>query len=160
MAGAAADYERNKDANLRDQVALIESLPATLQARILADAGLTELLEPAKTKLVFESAPLPPASVKRIKGRRSAATEPCYAELIVSRNFYQKSALHGSTLASDFTWKDFRRGRPRIVSDEMRSGLAHFPPERLDQTEQAREDVARAFADNVREFVRKMMKRR
>lgn len=161
MVGALADYEQHKDANLRDQVALIEGLTPVKQARVLAAAGVPELLGMAGAQIVFQNDPLAERSIGKMKARRSNSSAPCYAELIVGRNFYQKSALHGRTLATQFTFKDFRTGRSeaRVVTARARNPVAGFPPQRPEDAEAAERGLAEAFAANLREFANKVRRR-
>jgi hypothetical protein len=158
IAGAIADYEQNKDANLRDQVALIEGLTPIVQAKLLADADLPTLLGLPDAKLVFQARPLPARAIAKDKARQSRSTAACYAELIVARNFYQKSAVYGRTLASQFTFKDFRgnSAKPRMKSASARNPVSHFPPERPEDADRARQGLAEAFAANVRAFAKKV----
>lgn len=160
IAGALADYERHKDANLRDQVALIEGLSPVVQAQLLAQAGVPDLLGMAGARLVFESGPLAVRTIGKVKTRRSDSTADCYAELIVSRNFYQRSTVYGRTLATRFTFKDFRGGRSetRPVSAQARNPVTHFPPERPEDAARAQQGLADAFDANLREFVKKVRK--
>jgi hypothetical protein len=162
MAGALTDYERNKDGNLRDQLALIEALTPPVQARLLSEAGLAALLDLPDARIVFESGSLDRRSVSRMKTRLSSSAAPCYAELIVRLNFYQKSALYGRKLNSDFTFKDFRGGRSeaKIVSARAGNQVPHFPPATLAETELARGELEQAFTANIREFARKVAARR
>lgn len=160
IAGALADYERHKDVNLRDQVALIEGLSPVVQAQLLAQAGLPELLGIPGARLVFRNGPLPVRTIGKVKSRRSDSGAVCYAELIISRNFYQRSTVHGRTLATRFTFKDFRAGRSetRPISAQARNPVAHFPPERPEDAARAQQGLADAFGANVREFAKKVRK--
>lgn len=160
IAGALADYEMHKDVNLRDQVALIEGLSPVVQARLLADAELPELLGMPGARIVFESSPIAVRTIAKVKTRRSDSAADCYAELIVSRNFYQRSTVHGRTLATRFTFKDFREGRSeaRAISAQARNPIVHFPPERPEDAVLAQQGLAEAFGANVREFAKKVRK--
>jgi hypothetical protein len=159
IAGAAADYDRHKDSNLRDQVALIEAMPPAAQARVLVDAGLPAALGLGEALVRIESRPRAPASA-RARARGSDSQRQCYAELIVSRNVYASSPLYGRTLTSHFTWKDFRKGKPRVASVRIRGKLTRFPPKRDEDAEAAQQDVRNAFAANAQALVRKLVSRR
>jgi hypothetical protein len=159
IAGAAVDYERHKDSNLRDQAALIEALPPAVQARLLADAGLPAALGLGEAKVVIASRSLAPESAKAHE-RPSNPERRCHAELVVSRNVYANSPLHGRTLTTHFTWTDFRKGRPRLVRAKIRGKLSAFPSEDPKEAEAARRDVQNAFAANVQGLVRKLIAKR
>jgi hypothetical protein len=156
--GALADYERNKDLNLRDQVALIEVLTPPAQAKIMADEELATALGMAGARTVFESRPLPRREIRKLEQRLSAFTGPCYAELIVTLNFYQKSALHGRMLTSHFLVRDFRTdaSRPRLRKKKESSRLTDFPADADAAEAAARQDLLRAFADNMRTLLKDM----
>jgi hypothetical protein len=160
LAGAIADYEQHKDMNLRDQVALIEGLTPIVQAQLLAAADLPTLLGLPGARVVFQTRPLPVRSIAKDSARRSRSTAGCYAELIVARNFYQKSAVYGRTLASQFTFKVFRpdAAKPHMVSARARNSVSDFPPARQEDAERAQQGLAEAFAANVRTFAKKVRK--
>ena len=160
-AAAAADYEQNKDANLRDQAALIEALPPRAQAEALAKADLPALLGMAGARVTFESRPLEARSIARERGRRTASKAACYAELIVRLNFYRRSAVYGRQLTSHVAFKDYRSGttEAKIVSGKETSAVPFFPPTTAADEARSREQLADAFVANVSEFARKAGKR-
>ncbi|HKT14526.1 MAG TPA: hypothetical protein VJR87_03885 [Allosphingosinicella sp.] len=162
VAGAIADHDRNRDQNLRDQLALIEALTPATQARLLAAADLPAHLGMAGAEVRFESAPIETRSIGRRKERRTTSHAPCYGEFFVSLNFYQRSALHGRTLTSHFVWKDFRGGKAqtRIRKGKADHPVPHFPPWGTADEGAARNELAEAFSANVRAFVGKVGKER
>ena len=161
-AGAAADYERNKDVNLRDQAALILALPPGAQAQALSEADLPAILGMAGAKITFESRPLDARSIGRDRRRRTASKATCYAELIVALNFYRRSAVYGRQLTSHFAFKDYRSGatEAKIVGGKETHAVPLFPPESTAMEAQSHEQLAAAFVANVTEFARKIGKRK
>jgi len=160
LAGAMADYEHNKDQNLRDQVALIEALTPVVQARLIADADLPKLLGLAGASLVLESRPLGRQPAAPPKARRSASSAPCYAELIVSLNAYRKSSLYGRLLVTSFIFRDFSggAGKVRTVTGRGSNAVPHFA--RLDTGDaEAKRELGDAFAANLRTFAAKAARR-
>ncbi len=158
IAGALVDYERNKDGNLRDQVALIEGLTAPVQARLLSEAGLAGLFGIPGASVRFESRPPARGTAKNAQ-RHSSSTATCYAELIVTLNSYQKSTVHGRRLRTHFIFKDYRGDRLRSVSAKKASALRHFPPASAEEAERAQRDLMQAFKTNLTEFAEAVLTR-
>lgn len=162
IGGAIADYRRNRDGNLRDQVTLIEILTRPLQARAISEADLPSLLGMPAARLVFESASLEPGSIGAVRTRRSGSTAPCYAELIVALNMYQSSPVRGRRLTSHFSFKDFRGGKDKAkpIKGRASAAITLFPPQSPAAVDPARDEIAQAFAANVREFVQSLGRKR
>lgn len=158
MAGALADYQRNKDENLRDQAALIQALTPPVQAQLLDQAGLAALVGVPDARLVFEAQPLDTRTIETGKTRHSASAAECYAELIVAENVFRSSAVRGASLATRFVFRDFRKDRrkPRIVSGQTRSAVGEEPAQGAEGFEAWRARLARAFASNVNGFAKKL----
>jgi len=157
IAGALQDYERNKDERLRSQAALIVALPPQRQAAVINAMNVQRELGLDPARLVFERGSIDAKEAKHSRGRLASSGAACYAELIVSRNIYKASPLHGQTLSTELAFRDFRNGRTRIVS--------RTETVRLKETERPPDEpaVAVAFETNVRAFVerqRRLLKRR
>lgn len=86
--------------------------------------------------------------------RLSGSTAECYAELIVTQNFYQKRAIYGRSLNNRFIFKDFRMGKTKadLVKGRGGNGLTHFPPKTTDESEAAEQELRTVFAANFTEF--------
>jgi hypothetical protein len=109
-------------------------------------------------KIVFETAIADRNITTKAETRLSSSTAPCYAELIVTQNFYTKKAIYGRSLNNRFIFKDFRTGKDKANLVKGRGGnwLSHFPPKTTDETEAAETDLRNAFTKNFLEFTKGM----
>jgi hypothetical protein len=153
-AGAYADYRSNRDASLRDQVALIEALDLPHQAQAVMAVDMPHLLGLGAVRLVFETSNLDLRTAPKQHARLSASTAPCYTELVISLNQYRRSAVRGASLKTELTFKDFRNGKLQIRRASQASAVHHFPASKPEQDAQAKQDVRDAFAENLRAFAR------
>lgn len=159
VVGAYADYRSNRDATLRDQAALIETLTLPQQAQAIIAVDLPHLLGMGQVRLIFQTANYDPRAAPKQRSRMSESTTPCYAELIVSQNEFRNSAVRGASLKSELTFKDFRSGRLRITTAGTASRLSHFPAHMPDEDAQAKQDISDAFVANLRAFARRVERR-
>ena len=155
IVGAIADAAANKDRNISETDYLKEALGPKFQIAALGTIDLvSELKLPAGTTVTFE-APIEDRKIStKEKARLTSSAAPCYAELLVTQNLYQKKAIYGRSLNNRFIFKDFRTGKTEtnMVKGRGGNGLSHFPPKTTDETEAAEADLLEAFTKNFLEY--------
>jgi hypothetical protein len=152
--GAVADAAKNKDRNVNDAEYLKEALGPRLQVQALKSIDLIAALKLPPSQIIYETPIADRKITTKATTRLSSSTAPCYAELIVTQNFYQKTAVYGRSLNNRFIFKDFREGKTKttLVKGRGGNGLSHFPPKTTDETEAAEQDLRDAFSKNFLEF--------
>ena len=155
MIGAIADAAKNKNRNISEGEYLKEALGPEFQKRALQSIDLVaELNLPEGTAIMFEE-PIEDRGIStKSKTRLTNSNAPCYAELLVTQNLYQKKAIYGRSLNNRFIFKDFRDGltETNMVKGRGGNGLSHFPPKTTDETEAAEADLLQAFTANFLEY--------
>jgi hypothetical protein len=154
--GAIADASANKDRNISETEYLKEALGPRLQIEALKSIDLVKELKFAPSQIIYET-PIADRKVStKATNRLSTSTAPCYAELLVTQNFYTKKAIYGRSLNNRFIFKDFRTGlsKTKLVKGRGGNGLSHFPPKTTDETEMAEKDLRDAFAKNFVEYAK------
>jgi len=155
--GAVADAAKNKDRNVSEAEYLKEALGPRLQVQALKSVDIVAALGmPASTVISYET-PIADRKIStKATTRLTSSTAPCYAELLVTQNFYTKRAIYGRSLNNRFIFKDFRIGKTntKMVKGRGGNGLSHFPPKTTDETEAAEQDLREAFAKNFTEFAK------
>lgn len=156
IVGAIADAAANKDRNISEAEYLKEALGPRLQVEALKTLDLPASLQLPPSQIIYE-APIGDRKITtKATNRLSSSTASCYAELIVTQNFYTKRAIYGRSLNNRFIFKDFRGGKTKtkLVKGRGGNGLAHFPPKTTDETEVAESELRSVFAKNFIEFAR------
>lgn len=157
VVGAIADAANNKDRNVSDAEYLKEALGPQFQVTALQTIDLVkELKLPQGTAILFETPIADRKITTKVKTRLSQSTAPCYAELIVTQNLYQKAAIYGRSLSNRFIFKDFRTGKTQADLRKGRggNGLSQFPPESVAERPAADADLRNAFTKNFLEYSR------
>jgi hypothetical protein len=154
--GAVADAAKNKNRNISEAEYLKEALGPRLQVQALKGIDLPAQLKLPPSKIVYETAIADRNITTKAATRLSSSTAPCYAELIVTQNFYTKKAIYGRSLNNRFIFKDFRTGKDKaaLVKGRGGNGLSAFPPKTTDETEAAETDLRTAFSKNFVEFAK------
>lgn len=158
IVGAIADAAKNKDRNISEAEYLQEALGPKFQVRALESIDIVSELHMPEGTAVFYETPIADRKVTtKVKTRLTDSTAPCYAELIVTQNLYQKKAIYGRSLNNRFIFKDFRDGKTetKLVKGRGGNGLSHFPPKTTDETEAAEADLLAAFTANFIEYSNK-----
>jgi hypothetical protein len=103
-----------------------------------------------------------PAVAGRNRGRHAASASPCYAELIVTRLFYQKAAIYGRSLRASFLFRDFTDDAAAAFTFAGRggNGLSQFPPENEAAVETANAELVSVFKANFQEYARNLTRQR
>ena len=160
--GAVADAAANKDRNVSETEYLKEALGPRLQVEAMNRLDLVSLLKLDPSQIVFETPIADRDITTKAANRLSSSTAPCYVELIVTQNLYQKKAIYGRSLNNRFVFKDFREGKDKakLVKGRGGNGLEHFPPKTTDETEAAEDELRTVFAANLTEFANGMTSRR
>lgn len=159
IVGAVADAAVNKDRNISEGDYLREALGPKFQVASLQSIDLvSELKLPEGTAISYEEPIADRKITTKAKTRLTESTAPCYAELIITQNLYQKKAIYGRSLNNRFIFKDFRTGKTSaaLVKGRGGNGLSHFPPKTTDETEAAETDLREAFTKNFLEFSAKL----
>ena len=157
LVGAIADAANNKDRNVSDAEYLKDALGPQFQVAALQSIDLVkELKLPPGTAILFETPIADRKITTKVKTRLSQSTAPCYAELIVTQNLYQKAAIYGRSLSNRFIYKDFRGGLTQANLRKGRggNGLSQFPPQSVEARPAADADLRAAFTKNFLEYSR------
>jgi hypothetical protein len=152
--GSMIEASANKDRNVRDAAYLKEALGPRLQVEALKSVNLTGALKFPPAQVIFETPIADRDITTKAESRLTKSTAPCYAELIVTQNFYHKAAIYGRSLNNRFVFKDFRANpeKAKLIKGRGGNGLTHFPPANTDETEAAETDLRTTFAKNFIEF--------
>lgn len=154
--GAVADASMNKDRNISEAEYLKEALGPRLQIEALKSIDLVANLKLQPSQIIYETPIADRNITTKAQSRLSSSTAPCYAELIITQNFYTKKAIYGRSLNNRFIFKDFRGGKTQaeLVKGRGGNGLSHFPPKTTGETEVAEKELREVFAKNFEEFAR------
>jgi hypothetical protein len=154
--GAIADAAKNKNRNISEAEYLKEALGPRLQVQALKGIDLPAQLKLPPSKVVYETPIADRKITTKATTRLTSSTAPCYAELIVTQNFYTKKAIYGRSLNNRFIFKDFRTGKDKaaLIKGRGGNGLSSFPPKTTDETEAAETDLRNAFSKNFVEFAK------
>ena len=148
--------------------AQVDALRGADVAGTLGLTGYTIVVEPAvPSDAAAKADPAIKAALRTMdaklrKGERlSAATTPCYAELVGGDLLYVKKPLVGTNLFAKWTFRDFGQsgaGMPRSFSGQVKNPLAVFPAKTPDQVDAARADLRDAYAKGFAEYVAKKVR--
>lgn len=154
--GSIADASANKDRNINEAAYLKEALGPKMQVDALKSIDLVAALGLPPSQVIFETPIADRKITTKATTRLSSSTAPCYYELIVTQNFYQKAAIYGRSLNNRFIFKDFSGGRTstKLVKGRGGNGLSYFPPKTTDETEQAEKELREVFLKNFLEFAK------
>lgn len=175
--GALIDHEATKGTVATVTQQMHDDLPPEAQVELLRSAdvaaslglaGYTIVVEPAvpsdaagKADPAVKAA-LRAMDAKQRKGERlSAATTPCYAELVGDHIFYVKKPLVGTNLFVQWTFRDFGRDggpKPRRFPGQVKNPLKAFPAGTPEQADAARADLRDAYAKGFVEYVAKKVR--
>ena len=156
VVGAVADAASNRDRNISEAEYLKEALGPRLQIEALKSIDLISELKLQPSQIIFETPIEDRKITTKEKKRLTSSTAPCYAELIITQNFYTKKAIYGRSLNNRFIFKDFRGGKSeaKLVKGRGGNGLSHFPPKTTDETEVAEQELRDVFAKNFIEYAK------
>ncbi len=152
--GAIADASANQSRNIGDAAYLKEALGPKMQVEALQSVDLVAALKLEPSQVIFETPIADRNITTKVQNRLSSSTAPCYAELIVTQNFYKKAAIYGRSLNNRFIFKDFRTGKTTtgLVKGRGGNGLALFPPKTTDEAPAAEQELRDVFVKNFQEF--------
>lgn len=159
VVGAIVDAESHKDGNISNAEYLKSSLGPENQVIALKSVDLPAALRlPAGTQVIYETPVADRAITTKARTRLTSSTAPCYAELLVTQNFYIKRAIYGRSLNNRFIFKDFRGGGnvANLVKGRGGNKLSQFPPESVAERPAADADLRGAFTKNFLEYSRSM----
>jgi hypothetical protein len=154
--GAIADAAKNKNRNASEAEYLREALGPRLQVQALKSVDMVGALKLPPSRIIWET-PIADRKIStKATTRLTSSTAPCYAELLVTENFYTKRAIYGRSLNNRFIFKDFRTGKTKtnMIKGRGGNGLSQFPPKTTDETEAAEADLRGAFSKNFLEFAK------
>jgi hypothetical protein len=155
VVGAIADAAAHTDNNISDAEYLKAALGPEFQVSALKTIDLVkELNLPAGTQISYETPISDRGITTKATTRLTSSTASCYAELIVTQNFYKKAAIYGRSLNNRFVFKDFRNGKTqaKLVKGRGGNGLSQFPPETVADRPAADVDLRNAFTKNFLEY--------
>lgn len=157
VVGAVADAVANDGKNKSEGDYLRDALGPEMQVYAMKSMDVVEEMNLPPSQIIFQDALQDRKVYTKEKTRLSDSTAPCYFELIVTQNFYQKAAIYGRSLNNRYVFKDFRNGveQAKLVKGRGGNGLKHFPPKTPEESEMAEEDLRRAFVENFKEFAKK-----
>ena len=162
IVGAIADAAKNKDRNINEAEYLKQALGPEMQVASLKTIDLVEELQLPPSKIIFETPIADRKITTKAKTRLSSSEARCYFELLITQNFYKKTAFYGRSLNNRYVFKDFRDGKTetKLVKGRGGNGLKHFPPKTTDETEVAEDDLRVAFTKNFVEFSKKFKRKK
>jgi hypothetical protein len=140
---------------------LLDALPAEAQAAGLERLDLATLLGLPGLRLVRETEPVRDKVAAHRKGRLTASTAPCYAELAVKRMGYRTDPFFGRDFGAVFIYRRFAPGgaTARIIQGGGDVSIKIFPPRDETQREAAREEMTAAFGASFEKFASKKLAR-
>jgi hypothetical protein len=154
IVGAVADAASHKNRNVSDAEYLKEALGPGFQVDALKSIDLVKELKLQPSTIVYETPIADRKITTKATNRLSNSAAPCYVELLVTQNFYKKTAIYGRSLNNRFILKDFRGGKAQaeLVKGRGGNGLSNFPPKTEEEKPAAEEDLRGAFVKNFLEF--------
>lgn len=131
------------------------SLDRAGQLKLISALELPTLLHMPGARVVSHDA----ESTRRVaavgSGRQTGSTSPCYAEVTVAKNFFNRSNFTDRTLRTLLIFDDYR-DQPHPVRTFVAWGATplHLYPAKLpEQASAADAELAAAFQENVRKFI-------
>jgi hypothetical protein len=123
------------------------------QRDLLGALDLPQLLQLPPSAVTIHIDPLP-RTASATKARLSGSSSSCYAELIVSQNFYDAAPMAPKSLRSLLVLRRFGDAieSPSSFSTWADTSLAIYPAKTADQAQAADREIGTAYAANVRIF--------
>ena len=131
-------------------------LDSSNQLKMLSALDLPSLLHNPSARIVVHDEPAKRRAVGPTTGRQAPSASPCYMELTVAKNFFNRSGLTDRTLRSMFIFDDCGdQAMPRrsFVGWGVTS-LQIFPAKQLELAQAADDELANAFRANVAQFAK------
>ena len=156
--GALMDASANAEKDKSNTAQIANALSSEAQVDILNGMDLVKLLNLKPSVVVKHDEAPPRASLGEMKGRRATSTAPCYYELYVGQLFYQKAAMYGRTLYTQFIFRDFGSG-DTLLKQSKRNGskpLKLFPPKEGEDFQAASDELVAVFKEDFVEFTEKI----
>lgn len=124
------------------------------QTAIMADVDLAHLFGLAAATVIRHDEAPPPRPSGEPVVRRVATEAPCYAELEVTKLFYGRAVMAGSSLQILFTYRLFGTGPEpeRTFSTFANEPLLIFPAKQPSLTAEANAELVAAFRKGVVDF--------
>lgn len=153
-----AALHANGDKSRRSQMA--SALDSEGQLDALQKLNLISLLHLQPSRIVAHPEPLDRKTVYKVMSRRSDSKAPCYAELIVTDVFYQKSAMWGRSLRTSFIFREFpaAAAEPAVRKTTGGNGLKIFPAKEGTDTTAADAELVSVFQKNFEEATQNFAK--
>lgn len=160
--GGLVDAATQASTNEKNQAQLGEALSTSGQVKALSSADLPSVLRLAGYRVVAHDEPMDPKKAGRVRARHASSTSPCYAELMVTRLFYQKAAIYGRSLRASFLFREFGHGAEPTFTFAGRggNGLKLFPPQNAADAPAANDELISVFKANLDEYARNLNDRR
>lgn len=155
LGGGFIDEAIHANRNVSDAEYLRDALGPRFQVDAFQSIDVVAALNLSEgTEVIYETPIADRDITTKVKTRLSDSTAPCYAELIVTQNLYQKKMIYGRSLNNRFIFKDFRNGEDeaRLIKGRGGNGLSVFPPETEEEREAADADLRQAFLANFYEY--------
>lgn len=128
-------------------------LAAARQIDLLGKLDLPDLFKLGEVSTLVHAEALPRTATSN-KHRLSNSTSPCYAELVVSQNFYDAAPLAPRALRTLFVLRKFGDAPEAQTSFSTwaDTSLEVFPARTAELAEAADREISAAFSTNVRIF--------
>ena len=138
----------------QSEAALSSDLPPEAQADALRHIDLARLLRMPGVRLIEESAPFP-GKPKEKGPRRTASTEPCYAELVVDYIGYSSHITAGRKFGARYWLRRFPgTGRVAEVQNGGKNvGLKIYPAKKPEDHAAGLAELAAAFGRATQGFL-------
>lgn len=126
------------------------------QLKMMSALDLSALLHNPGAQIVVHEEPAKRRAVGPATGRQAPSASPCYMELTVAKNFFNRSGLTDRTLRSMFVFDDYGdQAMPRrsFVGWGVTT-LVIFPAKQPELAKAADDELANAFRANVAQFAK------
>lgn len=155
LVGTLADAVAQSGGDGAERAQLGDALDSAGQAQALGAVDLAALLGLPTHVVVRHDAPIATENA-RARNRHAASTSACYAELIVTRIAFQRSAFSGSSLRVTLLFRDFGGAAAPAWTREGRPGnmLGVWPPQHPNEARLAEAELVEVFRQDVAEFAR------
>lgn len=162
LVGGLIDSAVNADRDRLNRSQMGEALNTQGQTAALASLELGRLVDLPNHVVITHDTAIDPAVANRNRNRHAQSPSNCYAELIVTRLFYQKAALYGRSLRASFLFRDFgNRQEPHFThAGRGGNGLSIFPAREEDQIDAANAEIVSVFRTNFEEYARNLARSR
>jgi len=172
IVGALVDMGVHADKVKSVKAQMADALTADAQIAQLKSVDAAGLLKMPKDTVIVVDEPFPsadeikadPALKEKMKAfeadekagkRLTSSKAECYAELAAPYVFYQKAAMYGTRVFTDFFFRDFRGGvaQPKVSKGQVETHTPDFPAATPDKVDSAKLALLDSFGKDLVKWV-------